>query len=157
MPPGPPPPQRSAWRTGCLVGGTFVMLLLALTCGAAWFVGRGYLGQILLTHFVGDAVRRQAAALGRDPPDYASACRENSATLEATTPCAMYVGWILRTAPYFPGATVAVQRIEFDPPRGGAIRLGLPMTVSGPRGNGRLRFTVVYTEGGLQIDAVRPW
>ncbi|MEI8256288.1 MAG: hypothetical protein WCJ30_11510 [Deltaproteobacteria bacterium] len=155
--PPSPAPERSVWRTGCLVGGTFAMIVLALTCGAAWFVGRGYLGEILLTHFVADAVSRQASALGRDPPDYAAACRENSATLEAATPCAVYIGWILRTAPYFPGATVSVQRIDFDSLRGEAVRVGLPMTVSGPRGNGRLRFTLVYIDGRLQIDAVRPW
>ena len=149
--------ERSVWRNGCLVGGTFVMFLCTLTCGLAWFVGRGLLGEWIITRFTASAVQRQAEALGREPPDYAAACRENSATLEANTPCGAYIGWILRAAPFFPGASVSVQRIEIDPSRGGAVHLGLPMNVSGPHGNGRLRFTMVYTDGGLVIDAVRPW
>jgi hypothetical protein len=149
--------ERSLWRTGCLVGGTFVMVLCALACAFAWFMGRGLLGEWLLTRFLADAVQRQADAMGHEPPDYAGACRENSPTLETTTPCAFYVGWMLRAAPFFPGARVSVQRIEFDSPSGGSVRLGLPMTVSGPHGNGRLRFTMVHTDRGLLIDAVRPW
>lgn len=149
--------ERTFWRNGCLVGGTFVMAMLALTCGFAWFAGRGMLGEWLLTRFVGGAVQRQADALGRAPPDFAAACRENGTRLESITPCAPYVGWILRSAPFFPGASVTVQRIEVDPSRDGNIRLGLPMNVSGPHGRGRLRFTVVYTERGLVIDSVRPW
>jgi hypothetical protein len=152
-----PQPHRSIWRTGCLVGGTFVMVACALSCGFLWFAGRGLLGEWILTKAVADSVQRQADAMGHDPPDYAQACRENSATLNSITPCPLYIAWMLRSAPFFPGARVSVQRIDFDPPSGGRIRLGLYTTASGPHGNGRLRFSVVHTDQGLLVDAVRPW
>ena len=97
------------------------MVLCALACAFAWFAGRGLLGEWLLTRFLADAVQRQADAMGHDPPDYAAACRENSPTLEANTPCALYVAWMLRAAPFFPGARVSVQRIEFDSPSAGSV------------------------------------
>jgi hypothetical protein len=152
-----PPAERSIWRTGCLIGGTFVMAVCALSCGFLWFAGRGLLGEWVLTKSVADSVQRQADAMGHDPPDYAQACRENSAVLNSVTPCPLYVAWILRSAPFFPGARVSVQRIDFEAPREGRLRLALYTTASGPHGNGRLRFTVLHTDQGLLVDAVRPW
>ncbi len=155
--PSPPRPARSAWRTGCLVGGTFVMIACASSCAFVWFAGRGLLGEWILTRFLGEAVQRQADAMGHDPPDYASACRENSATLNSRTPCPLYVAWMLREAPYFAGGRVSIQRLDFESPRDGMLRIALTTTVSGAHGNGRLRFTLVNTDRGMMVDEVRPW
>ena len=135
----------SKWVIGCLV----VLLIAVACCGGTLFVGWR-----TMKSTASNVVQQQAAAMGAG--SYLEVCRHNSPSLQATTPCDQYVAWLNAYAPWFAGATISGEGIEFNTDPTYGMRYTLHVSGTGPRGSGRLTFAVVTIGGQSYVQAIVP-
>jgi hypothetical protein len=130
---------------GCLV----VLAVIVACCG-----GTIAFGYFAVKKAAVSVVQAQATAMGTG--NITEVCAHNSPSLQVNTPCTQYVQWLNAYAPWFAGATITLDDLNLgsDPQYG--LRETLHVSGTGPRGSGRLTFSVVSIGGKSYIQAIVP-